>query len=175
MQENDSFALFATVKTVRELLQRKIHNGAGQARGELEAGLQEIEALWEELRSQSQELASERQRYGEFFEYAPDAYLVTDCHGAVREANRAAVELLGIPAFALEGKPLATYVPETERSAFRSQVVRASAQPDGEVSAWRGSLCARQGPQVAVQFRVRAMPVPDGALAALCWLVTRTA
>src|ERR1700704_1997416 len=106
MRENDSFSLFSTVKVVRELLQRKIDDGGGPARGELEAGLQEIEALWEELRTQSQELASERQRYSEFFEYAPDAYLITDCHGTISDANRAAAELLGIAARTLIGRPV---------------------------------------------------------------------
>ena len=95
MSDSDSFSLFSSVKTVRELLQRKLEDGAAQAQDELEAGLQEIEALWEELRTRSDELAGERQRYAEFFEYAPDAYLVTDPQGIVREANRAAAgELL---------------------------------------------------------------------------------
>jgi PAS domain S-box-containing protein len=173
MTQVDSFSLFSSVKVVRELLQRKLEDGTLHAQGELEAGLQEIEALWHELRERSDELASERQRYTEFFEYAPDAYLVTDAHGTIREANRAAAELLGIAARALDGKPLVSYVPEAERRDFRAHVVRASAQPDGEVSAWRGALTPAQGQPVAAHFRVRAMPVPNGGLAALCWLVRR--
>jgi PAS domain S-box-containing protein len=174
MPENDSFALFTSVKTVRDLLQRKLGDGAGEARGELEAGLQEIEALWEELRLRADELASERQRYSEFFEYAPDAYLVTDSHGTVREANRAAAELLGVPARALAGKPLASQVHEDSRRDFRACMVRASAQPDGEVSAWRGVLQGADGRPLQAHFRVRAMPVADGGLAPLCWLVRRS-
>jgi PAS domain S-box-containing protein len=173
VRENDSFSLFSSVKTVRELLQRKLSDGAGSARGELEASLQEIEALWEELRSQSQELASERQRYSEFFEYAPDAYLITDGHGAIREANRAAAELLQIAARELQGKPLALFVPEAERQIFRSQLIRAGSQPDGELHTWNGSLSSRSGQVAAVHFRVRAMPVPHAGLAGLCWLVQR--
>jgi hypothetical protein len=56
-------------------------------------------------------------------------------------------------------------------------VVRASAQPDGEVTAWRGPLKPHGGQaaaHVTAHFRVRAMPVPDGGLAPLCWLVRRT-
>jgi PAS domain S-box-containing protein len=174
MPENDSFALFASVKTVRDLLQRKLEDGNGYAQGELEAGLQEIEALWEELRLRADELASERQRYSEFFEYAPDAYLVTDSHGTVREANRAAAELLGAPARLLEGKPLANQVHEDSRRDFRAYMVRASAQPDGEVSAWRGALQGADGRPLQAHFRVRAMPVADGGLAPLCWLVRRS-
>lgn len=173
MRENDSFSLFSSVKVVRDLLQRRIEDGGGDARGELEAGLQEIEALWEELRSQSHELASERQRYSEFFEYAPDAYFITDGHGLIREANRAAAELLAVPAHELQGKPIALYAPEAERQHFRSQLIRAAAQPDGELHAWSGSVRTPAGQVAAVHFRVRAMPVPQAGLAGLCWLVQR--
>jgi PAS domain-containing protein len=69
---------------------------AGAAREELESSLEEIEVLWEELRTQAEHLARERQRYAEFFEYAPEAYLFTDAAGAIREANRAAAELFGV-------------------------------------------------------------------------------
>ena len=51
-------------------------------------------------------LEEERQRYQELFEFAPDGYLVTDALGVIREANRAASELLGIRAEFLRGKPL---------------------------------------------------------------------
>jgi PAS domain S-box-containing protein len=173
MPDNDSFSLFSSVKVVRDLMRRKLDDGASQAQGELEAGLQEIEALWEELRNQSHVLASERQRYSEFFEYAPDAYLITDSHGTVREANRAAAELLGVPARSLEGRPLVNMVAEPGRRDFRARLVRASAQPEGEISAWRGALQGPQGAAFQAGFRVRALPVPDGGLASLCWLVRR--
>jgi PAS domain S-box-containing protein len=171
MTEMDSFSLFSSVKAVRELLQRKLQDGGAQATGELEAGLEEIEALWHELRTRSDELASERQRYTEFFDYAPDAYLVTDDHGTVREANRAAAELLGVAARSIVGKPLLSFIAERSRTHFRAELQRAAAQSDAEVSAWRGTLSLRSGQQVSVDFRVRAMPVPDGGLPPLCWLV----
>lgn len=171
MSGNDSFSLFSSVRSVRELLLRKAREEDGShAKDELEAGLQEIETLWQELRTRADELASERQRYTEFFEYAPDAYFVTDEHGSVREANRAAAELVAVPARALTGKPLVAYIAETERSDFRTRLAAAGGQPDAEVSTWRGTLASRSG-NVAVEFRVRAMPGVDSG--ALCWLVRR--
>jgi PAS domain S-box-containing protein len=172
MSNHDSFSLFSSVRSVRELLERKAKEVGSDGKGELVAGLQEIETLWQELRTRADELASERQRYSEFFEYAPDAYLVTDAHGTVREANRAAAELLGVPARALTGKPLLVYVAEPERHDFRARLTRVGAQPDQEVSTWRGALAPR-GRQIRVEFRVRAMPVPGGDREALCWLVRR--
>jgi PAS domain S-box-containing protein len=172
MSGNDSFSLFSSVRSVRELLERKAKEAGSDGKDELEAGLQEIETLWQELRTRADELASERQRYTEFFEYAPDAYLVTDEHGSVRETNRAAAELLGVPARALAGKPLLVYVAEPERHDFRVQLTRVSAQPDQGVCTWRGTLAPR-GRQMPVEFRVRAMPTPGGDAAALCWLLRR--
>src|SRR5204863_1681766 len=69
-------------------------------------------------------LETERQRYQELFEFAPDAYLVTDTVGAIREANRGAAELLGIPSGLLLGKSLALFVAAEARSTFRSQLNR---------------------------------------------------
>ncbi|HVN83438.1 MAG TPA: PAS domain S-box protein [Candidatus Binatia bacterium] len=43
----------------------------------------------------SQDAQAKPERYRELFELAPDAYVVTDAHGVVREANRAAHVLLG--------------------------------------------------------------------------------
>jgi PAS domain S-box-containing protein len=65
---------------------------------------------------------AERQRYQDLFEFAPDGYLVTDAKGTIREANRAAAELLRAPQANLVGKPLTTYVARDERAAFQSQL-----------------------------------------------------
>src|SRR5262245_49252022 len=174
MRENDSFSLFSSVKVVRELLQRRLEDGGGGAQGELEAAMQEIEALWEELRRQSHELAEERQRYSEFFEYAPDAYLVTDSQGVVTAANRAAPELLGLHALELVRKPLISFVDEADRKDFRARLLRASAQPESEVSTWAARLRSRRETSAfTAQIRLRAMPAPDAALAPLCWLIRR--
>jgi PAS domain S-box-containing protein len=169
----DSYSLFSSVRSVRELLERKARENGSHAKGELEAGLQEIETLWQELRARSDELASERQRYTEFFEYAPEAYVITDSQGVMREVNRCAAELLAIPARALNGKPLGSLVPEDCRREFRAHLLRAGAESDGEISAWRGAL-APQGRRIVIHFRVRAMPAPEAGLTPLCWLLRRS-
>ena len=68
---------------------------------ELSISTQELEVAAEQLRQQNEELTfsrveieKERQRYLELFEFAPDGYLVTDGRGNIREANRAAADLL---------------------------------------------------------------------------------
>ena len=99
---------------------------------------------------------------------------MTDSQGNIRDANLAAAELFGARASALRGKPIAGLVAEAERREFRSQLVRAGAQTDGEVRAWRSTLQSREGAPLAVQIRVRAMPVAGGGPAPLCWLLRRS-
>ena len=64
---------------------------------------EELQVVVEELCQQNEDLAviqaqlnAERQRYHDLFELAPEAYIVTDIAGKIREANRAAAKLLNI-------------------------------------------------------------------------------
>ena len=93
--------------------------------------VEEMRVAEEELRQQNDELEesrqtieAERQRYQDLFDFAPDGYLVTDLAGVIREANRAAGELLGVSARYLTGKPLASYVAMDDRAAFRGGLTR---------------------------------------------------
>ena len=88
---------------------------------ELEEALAELQVAEEELRQQNEELIagrtdleSERYRYRDLFDSAPDAYLVTDAAGIDREANRAAAELLGVDTNFLVGKPLVIFIDDQQ-------------------------------------------------------------
>lgn len=63
--------------------------------------LEEINVAQEELSRQNEEMLSirtvletERERYRNLFEFAPDGYLVTNKLGIIQEANQSAAELL---------------------------------------------------------------------------------
>lgn len=58
-----------------------------------------------------EELAREKEQYAEFFRCAPDALVITDAAGRVREANKAALELLDAALDDLVSRPLAECVP----------------------------------------------------------------
>jgi PAS domain-containing protein len=62
----------------------------------------EIESVLAELELMRREL----ERYAAFFEHAPDACVITDAGGSVREANQAALELLGGTRDEIVGQPL---------------------------------------------------------------------
>jgi PAS domain S-box-containing protein len=144
------------------------------AAAELHASIELILSLWEELQTQSDVLANERQRYAEFFEYAPDAYLVTEMQGEIREANRAARELLGANQDQLDGASLLAFVSEAERIEFRAFLVAARGQPDGEALQWAGSVCTRAGRALPAELRVRSIKVRRKNADGLCWLIRRT-
>ncbi|WP_407885975.1 PAS domain S-box protein [Scytonema sp. NUACC26] len=64
-------------------------------------------------------LEAQRQRYQDLFEFAPDAYIVTDILGIIQEANRAASQLLNVPQQRLIGQLIVNYVALQDRSSFR--------------------------------------------------------
>jgi PAS domain S-box-containing protein len=169
----NSFSLYTTARNVSEQLRRRIATESANGKGtpaELEAALEEIQVLWEELHNQSASLADERHRYAEFFEYAPEPYLVTEPLGEIREANRAACELFGERPEALEGQLILDRVPEPERSAFRAKLIAVRGQPESELALWAGTLRCKSGVS-AVQFRVRSIKVRRKNADGLCWMI----
>ncbi|HEX8361369.1 MAG TPA: PAS domain-containing protein [Longimicrobium sp.] len=133
-----------------------------EALTELSLALEELRVSEEELRVQSdiltdvqQALETERERYHGFFTHLPDPCLVTDTAGVVREANRAAAELLGAREDALPGKPLAVFVSEEDRRDFRGRMLEGI--PAGETAEWTVRLHPRNAPPVRVQVRVRVV------------------
>ncbi|BAZ12406.1 PAS/PAC sensor signal transduction histidine kinase [Calothrix sp. NIES-4071] len=115
---------------------------------ELHIALEELQVAEEELREQNHilaeahySLAQERQRYQELFDLAPDGYIVTDIEGKIQAANNAAAEMLNIPKHFITGKFLVNFIPESERRAFRSLLLRQH-QPR-RVSEWETRIQPR--------------------------------
>jgi PAS domain S-box-containing protein len=170
----NSFSLYAAAKNVTQMLRTRLQAVPGESAAELHAALEEIQTLWEELQTQSDVLAGERQRYADFFEFAPDGYLITEPHGEVREANRAARELLGVKHEGLDGTSLVAFIPESDRPAFRGRLVAVRGRPEGEMEEWQGTLTpGADGSIVPVLFRVRAIKVRRKNADGLCWLLRK--
>jgi PAS domain S-box-containing protein len=143
---------------------------------ELLTAHEELQVTEEELRVQNEELAlseaaleTERLRYWELFQQAPDAYLVTDPGGTILEANHAACALLNVPARRLHRKPLGVFVPTHARREFRtrlSQVVEL-----GRLDDWDTALQPRKREPVEVSCTVAAVRSDSGMVDALHWTV----
>jgi len=98
-------------------------------REDLISAFEELRLADEELRAESEALAvtsdeldRERRKFRELFEFAPDAYFVTDLYGTIREANVAAGRLLGLDPKILVGKLLPSFFEESARRQYPQQL-----------------------------------------------------
>jgi PAS domain S-box-containing protein len=123
----------------------------GEAVEALSAALEELQAAHEELQranemlqQQNAELTVAHQRYQELFDFAPEAYLVTDTRGVIREANDTAAALLKIRRDFLIGKPLKVFIAEEDSQTF---LIRLSQLCQGEgAQEWELRVQPREGP-----------------------------
>lgn len=143
--------------------------------------VEELSAAQGELEAQNQALIEaqgtvdlERQRYRELFEHAPDGYLVTDPHGNILEANRAASVILNRREKYLVGKPLAIFIGATEKLKYLTSLnevkrskpnIRSASFQELELSLIRHNL---EPIEAALTM---ALVFKDGELAAIRWLV----
>ena len=175
--------LLTAIRAVEDLVQPKLEarrkaKADGGAESEHDQDLQicieELRVAAEELIHLRDVLELERQRYAELFDFAPEAYLETDAHWNIREANRAAAKLLCCAQDHLVGKPLVVFVPEGERRHFRAMLATLEKKgADGPVD-WGAKMQARDGEAVEVLVRAAAARGADGRVAGVrCMLRAR--
>jgi len=127
-----------------------------QAVEELHVAAEELQVKNEELMLALRDLDDERQRYRDLFDLAADGYLVTDSRGAVVEANRAAGELMGLPAESLLGCRLVELLAAGSRADGARHAGRARSGQRGE--AFLDLAGADESRLVHVRFRPHAEP-----------------
>lgn len=165
--------LLTTVGAVRELMLRRLEADSlgADAKRDMEMALEELDVMWDELQGQAALLTRENERYSQFFEFAPDAYLVTDAGGNIREANQAALELLGAGRGSLLGRALSELVAPEERVGFLARSVGMTLAGAPRSASWRTQLQPLAGEAFAADFTVRAIPLKKSGVGGLCWLV----
>jgi len=143
---------------------------------DLKVALEELRVAEEDLRHQNDELSAahleldlERRRYRELFEFAPDAYLVTDPTGIVRQANRSASTLLRVPPTFLGGKALAAYIMTEDRARFRALLLQVGTGTGSHTAAFK--LQPREGPQLDAELTYSVSPQRAGQPSGIRWLV----
>lgn len=143
---------------------------------ELRSALEELVVAGEELEAQQVQLIESRQRsedqtrrYQGLFALAPEAYLVTDAFGMVREANRAAAELMGVRPEFIAGKALALFVDEEDRRQFRAGLAALPTAP--LLQRWPVRMQRRDGTRFAAEVTVRSVREPDGNVRSALWQV----
>lgn len=147
---------------------------ADQALDELRVSVEVLQAALTELRRRSDAVSEgrvalerEHNRYRDLFDAAPEACLVTDGRGVIREANRAASELLRAEPEELVGEPLSLFVHDSDRSAFDSEL-EATAVARGETRR-RVSLQPRKGAAARVELHGVAVHFYDDEPLSIRW------
>ncbi|HKX38474.1 MAG TPA: PAS domain-containing protein [Burkholderiales bacterium] len=171
-------SLFASLRDIRDVVEKKLRAAAGEPpEGDfgrlraLELALEELNVLWEELKDQSDRLSTEGRRYADLFDFAPDAYLVTDPYGTITEANHAAVGMLGVPVAYLLGKQMASFISMSHRAHYRQQLITLIAEGGATRQAWRSVVAPREATEIAVEFSVAGVRHPHSSMLYLCWLL----
>jgi PAS domain S-box-containing protein len=145
---------------------------------ELEAlhlAMEELSAAWENLSTQSDELARQRDHYAQLFQHAPDAYIVTDGAGAIRELNLAAEKLLQFRSQYLTGKPLALFLAMEDRPAFRTNLNALLAERSQTAKNWSAGLQYGPGPKIRIELTAAPIRASEGKFQGICWLLRRAA
>ncbi len=135
--------------------------------------LEELQVVEEELRQQNEELAIAREtaelehrRYQDLFDLAPDAYLVTDLSGLIKEANYVAATLLSVRQNYLVGKPLILFIAQPDRQTFMNQLANLQ-----QVQHWEAHLQSRGGTTFPASIRMVAMDDSQGQQVGWHWLL----
>ena len=124
---------------------------------------------YKELLASRDAIDRERQKYFELFEFAPDAYFLTDSRGIIREANVAASQLLGVPARFLAGKMLPGFFEEPARKAYRHRLDQLCGSEKSDD--WEIQLQPRNGTPTDVSVSIARMAARDKSLGGYRWVV----
>src|SRR5256885_7634643 len=149
--------------------------GFSQSTEDLRAAIEELYVAEEELRLQHEELLSaraeledRRRRYEELFQLAPDAYIVTNPLGIVREVNRAAAALVGVEPRFLLGKPLMTFVDAEDRPDLRALINTFGSA--SQVADWSLRIVPRNGTPIAISASASAARDGRNELVGIRWI-----
>ena len=176
---SDISAAYRRAEALSQRLSMASDDLAVEAVEELRVTLEELLVVDEELREQNEELIAarhqleaERLKYEELFESAPDGYLVTDAHGAITKANRAAAQLLNVSRNFLISKPLFSYVARVDQLSFMTELNRLAAEEHLETRNLDFRLRPRsKADSFAASIRVSPIRNKEGELIELRWSI----
>jgi putative nucleotidyltransferase with HDIG domain/PAS domain S-box-containing protein len=138
--------------------------------GDLQAAVREAELQDEKEQAAAESgMVAAHRGYQDFFDLAPDAYLVTDAQTIIAESNQAAAALLKVERSFLKGKPLADFVAEADRSAFQAILIQVRGGGEKRLGEFRLQL--GEGAPFAVSVNVSAQTDHHDHLVRMLWLL----
>ncbi len=146
---------------------------------ELIAATEELRAADEELQAQAvaltdaqSQVEESRRHFQELFDFAPDAYLVTDPAGVIQEANQATSALVGYARTYVLGKPLSALLDPGATAMFATKLTALRQSTDERPQTWELTLRPRRtGSPVVTSARVAPIRTGDGTLTGFRWLL----
>jgi PAS domain S-box-containing protein len=150
-------------------LLKDVLDDLANAMEELRAAHAEVDAQREELDRACQDARREHQRYAELFEDAPDGYVVTDVNGVIRQANRAALELLESAGDSVLERPLALYVNEDDKPAYFKRLNEIDAPET--VTDWELRFQSWKGKPFWASVSIAKVQIPEHEDISLRWLI----
>lgn len=148
-----------------------------QALEDLSLVLEELRTAHEEVIQQNQTLAeyrqqleTERRRYQDLFDLAPDGYLTTDAQGIIKAGNVAIAALLNRPQESLVGKPMVLFFPAKHHRPFYTMLTRINRTPQAKpIRTWETQIMPTGGATIDVAITISISH--EGSEAHLRWLV----
>lgn len=138
--------------------------------GELRALETELQHRNQALHEMQQGLFAEQRRYQDLFEFAPDAYLISDHLGVIQEANHAACELFWTPQQSLLKKPLSIFLEDRSQRTDLSNFMAAVRQASGARTLELELKHVRSGGSFPASFHAAPM-LEQGRCVGIRWLI----
>jgi PAS domain S-box-containing protein len=150
---------------------------------ELHTTIEELRVAEEEMRAQNEELLlarqqveTERHRYQDLFEFAPDGYLVTTLDGKILEANQEVSRLLNIAPRYLKSRSFGTSVAPEDLAAYSSRLrffeeAHSSSQLQDQAQEWIVHLRRRRDGLFPAAVTAVPVAVQPGETPTLRWLI----
>ncbi|MDK2957882.1 MAG: hypothetical protein PWQ57_3380 [Desulfovibrionales bacterium] len=110
-------------------------------------------------RKERRDLESFRDRYHQYYVFAPTGYLILGEDGRIQEANPGAAALLGAEPSALVGQPLHNFLDETARVAFKEHLDCALRL--GQPETCEARIMRKFGPPLDVSLATSLLQRPD--------------
>ena len=154
------------------------HELTSKLLSELNSALHELQTTAVELLEQNEEMAAsrqtleeERRRYQELFDFAPDAYLVTDLEGIILDANSAATKLFNASKSLLIGEPLAIYIRHEEQLDFRTRLAEMKKGTVVQKENWELDMLSEKRITFPVSITVGKVIASSSGTTELRWLL----
>jgi PAS domain S-box-containing protein len=131
---------------------------------ELRSTEEALQQSYDELMHTREQMENERRHFQELFEFAPDAYLITNPLGRIQQANTAAGTLFHLQTNLLVGKPLPVFIEPDSRSLFYPLL-----DVTTKVEGIELGLLPRKTPRIDVSVTVAAVNDALGDRVGLRW------